>query len=70
LLNFSPSFTRRRAPRLQFLGAHSDDLEIGCGGTVLELARRYPKARVRWVVLSADGDRAREARAGAVARLS
>lgn len=65
LLTFAPSFPGRRAPRLLFLGAHSDDLEIGCGGTVLELARRYPKAKVRWVVLSADAERGREAQKSA-----
>ena len=61
LLTFAPAFPARRAPRFLFLGAHSDDLEIGCGGTVLELAARYPRAEVRWVVLSAEGERAREA---------
>jgi LmbE family N-acetylglucosaminyl deacetylase len=53
------------APRLLMLGAHSDDIEIGCGGTVLELAERYPDAVVDWVVFSADGQRAEEARASA-----
>jgi LmbE family N-acetylglucosaminyl deacetylase len=43
------------------LGAHSDDIEIGCGGTMLELAARYPSLSVHWIVLSATGDRAREA---------
>lgn len=55
------------APRLLLLGAHSDDIEIGCGGTVLELADRYPDAIVDWVVFSADGARADEARASAAA---
>jgi LmbE family N-acetylglucosaminyl deacetylase len=53
------------APRLLLLGAHSDDIEIGCGGTVLELAERYPDAVVDWVVFSAAGERADEARASA-----
>ena len=47
------------------LGAHSDDIEIGCGATVLQLARRRPRAEFRWVVWSADGTRGREARLGA-----
>ena len=48
-----------------FLGAHSDDIEIGCGATVLQLARRRPRAEFRWVVWSATGNRANEAERGA-----
>jgi LmbE family N-acetylglucosaminyl deacetylase len=48
-------------PKLLFLGAHSDDIEIGSGGTVLKLLQRFPKASVFWVVFGADGERAREA---------
>ena len=47
------------------LGAHSDDIEIGCGGTVLRLLAEHPGAHVRWVVLSADDEREAEARASA-----
>jgi LmbE family N-acetylglucosaminyl deacetylase len=48
------------------LGAHSDDIEIGCGGTVLRLLAQFPAAMVYWVVLSAaDPARAAEAEAGA-----
>jgi LmbE family N-acetylglucosaminyl deacetylase len=47
------------------LGAHSDDIEIGCGGTIAELAHRRPQPEFRWVVWSAPGARATEARAGA-----
>ena len=36
------------------LGAHSDDIEIGCGGTILKLIERYPQASVHWVVLGAN----------------
>jgi LmbE family N-acetylglucosaminyl deacetylase len=46
------------------LGAHSDDIEIGCGGTLLKLLERYPDLAVDWVVLSAVGERAVEARHG------
>jgi LmbE family N-acetylglucosaminyl deacetylase len=56
---------RGRSPTLLFVGAHSDDIEIGCGGTVLELLDRYPGAEVHWVVLSATGARAKEAKKSA-----
>ena len=45
-----------------FLGAHSDDIEIGCGGTILRLLGDFPQARIFWVVFSAQGSRAEEAR--------
>jgi LmbE family N-acetylglucosaminyl deacetylase len=56
-------------PRLRVLaiGSHADDIEIGCGGTLLHLARTVDELEVRWVVLSASGDRADEARASAAA---
>lgn len=47
------------------LGAHSDDIEIGCGGTILRLAQEYPDLAVTWVVFSATGIRAGEAQASA-----
>jgi LmbE family N-acetylglucosaminyl deacetylase len=47
------------------LGAHSDDIEIGCGGTILRLAAQYPSCKFHWVVFSAIGDREVEARHGA-----
>jgi LmbE family N-acetylglucosaminyl deacetylase len=47
------------------LGAHSDDIEIGCGGTVLRLAEQYPQGVFQWVVFSAIGVRESEARRGA-----
>lgn len=47
------------------LGAHSDDIEIGCGGTLLELLATHPKLTVWWVVFTADGKRKAEATASA-----
>jgi LmbE family N-acetylglucosaminyl deacetylase len=44
------------------LGCHSDDIEIGCGGTILRLAEEHPDCVFRWVVFSAVGVRAAEAR--------
>lgn len=56
-------------PTVLCLGAHSDDIEIGAGGTILGLVEHHPGLRVHWVVLSALGERAAEARAGAAACL-
>ncbi len=47
------------------LGAHSDDLEIGCGGTLLKLIAQRRCVRVGWVVFSGSKQRADEARASA-----
>jgi len=49
------------------LGSHSDDIEIGCGATLLALTRARPEVEVTWVVLGAEGEREREARASAEA---
>ncbi len=43
------------------LGAHSDDIEIGVGGTLLRLLAERPGSHVRWVVFSADDEREAEA---------
>ena len=45
------------------MGAHADDLEIGCGGTLLEILTRRPGIDVHWVVFSATDCRAQEAAA-------
>jgi LmbE family N-acetylglucosaminyl deacetylase len=47
------------------LGAHADDIEIGCGGAVLELLASRRRVSVHWVVLSGTVLRAREARRSA-----
>jgi LmbE family N-acetylglucosaminyl deacetylase len=60
----------RDPQRILCLGAHSDDIEIGCGGTLLELAARDPKPIVRWVVFSAVDERETEARDSAAAWLA
>jgi LmbE family N-acetylglucosaminyl deacetylase len=53
-----------RPLRLLCLGAHSDDIEIGCGGFILDLLRRR-RVDVRWVVFSGVGARGLEARRSA-----
>jgi LmbE family N-acetylglucosaminyl deacetylase len=59
------SFPTAGLRRVLCLGAHCDDLEIGCGGTLAELGRRFPDARFQWVVLSADDVREPETRRAA-----
>jgi LmbE family N-acetylglucosaminyl deacetylase len=51
------------------LGAHSDDIEIGCGATILKLTREQPGMAIWWVVFTADGERQAEAKKSAQAFL-
>ena len=51
--------------RILCLGAHSDDIEIGAGGTILRLLEEHPGSTVHWVVFSATTEREREARGSA-----
>jgi LmbE family N-acetylglucosaminyl deacetylase len=53
------------APHVLAIGCHADDIEIGCGGTLLNLLGRRDDVTVTWVVLAAAGDRAGEAEASA-----
>ena len=48
------------------LGAHSDDIEIGCGGTILRLVEQHPGTVFHWVVFNAIGVREAEARRAAI----
>ncbi|SFV33407.1 PIG-L deacetylase family protein [Hyphomicrobium facile] len=47
------------------LGAHSDDIEIGAGGALLQWISEGARLNIIWCVLSASGDRADEARGSA-----
>ncbi|MEO0558325.1 MAG: PIG-L family deacetylase [Bacteroidota bacterium] len=65
-----PPDAGRTAPlHVLALGAHSDDIEIGAGGTLRRLLGERPQTRVSWVVLSGSPARAGEARASAAAIL-
>jgi LmbE family N-acetylglucosaminyl deacetylase len=55
----------RNGYRVLCLGSHSDDIEIGCGGTVLRLLEDNPNCEIYWVVFSATAERRREALKGA-----
>jgi LmbE family N-acetylglucosaminyl deacetylase len=65
VLRFDFALPSDRPIHILCLGAHSDDIEIGCGGTILRLLAEHPGADVRWVVLGASGERALEAKASA-----
>lgn len=54
--------TFRELRTILCIGAHADDIEIGCGGAILKLLAEHPLAKVVWVVLSADDQRELEAR--------
>jgi LmbE family N-acetylglucosaminyl deacetylase len=56
--------------RVLAIGCHADDIEIGCGGTLLSLTRANPELEVDWVVLGASDQRETEARASARAFLA
>jgi LmbE family N-acetylglucosaminyl deacetylase len=65
MLNLRPGHTSESGLRVLCLGAHSDDIEIGCGGLLLSLSQQVANLHVDWVVFSAAGPRGKEARAGA-----
>ncbi len=54
-----------RLKRLLCIGAHCDDIEIGCGGTILTLLASCPQLEVDWIVFSSDPVRRAEAAASA-----
>ena len=54
----------RKALRVLCIGAHCDDIEIGCGATLLRLTGERP-VDITWLVLCSTAERAAEARASA-----
>jgi LmbE family N-acetylglucosaminyl deacetylase len=69
LLRLLLPLASERPLNLLCLGAHADDIEIGCGGTVLRLVKEIPDLSVRWIVFSGDSVREAEARHSAAAFL-
>jgi len=56
---------RQDGLRLLCLGAHCDDIEIGCGGTILRLSEEYKNLQLKWVVFSSTPERSKEAKKSA-----
>lgn len=65
MLKFTFGNSENPVRRVLCLGAHSDDIEIGCGGAILQLLEQYPDLSFYWVVFSANPQRAHEAQASA-----
>lgn len=65
MLKFQPAKEKKQPLRILCLGAHSDDIEIGCGGTILRLFSEYENVEAHWIVLGSSGQRDGEATAGA-----
>jgi LmbE family N-acetylglucosaminyl deacetylase len=63
MLTFSLPSDRSQPYRILALGAHPDDLEIGCGATLMRFLREQAGSTLRWVVFSGSETRAEEARA-------
>lgn len=57
MIDLSPNGVRK----ILCIGAHSDDIEIGCGGTILQLIESSPKIEIHWVVFCSNPTRALEA---------
>ena len=55
-------FSNQSPLKILALGAHCDDIEIGCGGTLLKLLDEYPTAEIFWVVFSSSPTREKEAK--------
>lgn len=57
------SFQNQQVPRrILCLGAHCDDIEIGCGASIRRMALRYPHAEFKICVLTGDDTRENETR--------
>lgn len=67
MLHMAPDLSK--AQLVLCLGAHCDDIEIGCGGTLMTLAARHPELRFHWVTFTAEPEREPETRRAAEALL-
>ncbi len=65
MTNLNQFFGNNRPLKILALGAHCDDIEIGCGGALLHLLSNYNVEEVHWVVFSSNPVRELEARKSA-----
>ena len=65
MLPLSLGSQNRRLMTVLCLGAHCDDIELGCGGTILKMAEEYPETQFYWVVFSSSPVRKNEAQQSA-----
>jgi LmbE family N-acetylglucosaminyl deacetylase len=61
MLNLAFGSERRGLRSVLCLGAHCDDIEIGCGGAILRLVRENPGLEIHWYVFSSTRERKKEA---------
>ena len=64
MLSF-PILAAKESPHILCLGAHCDDIEIGCGGTLLSMIENIPNVSFTWVVFTSTKERKVEATYGA-----
>ncbi|MBI1767589.1 MAG: PIG-L family deacetylase [Bacteroidetes bacterium] len=57
--------SRPEGLRILCLGAHCDDIEIGCGGTIMRLANEHKIRQLKWLVFTSSAERDAEARLSA-----
>ena len=67
MLELLPDYDRRRGLSVLAIGAHCDDIELGCGGTLLALQTALPRLRIHCVTLVAPPDRRHESERGLAA---
>jgi len=65
MIRLIPGLPENKTHRVLCLGAHCDDIEIGCGGMLLQHTRCHPNCEVKWVVFSSNETREKEARISA-----
>ncbi|MFK5893283.1 MAG: PIG-L deacetylase family protein [Pseudomonadota bacterium] len=54
-------FDNTKPLKILALGAHCDDIEIGCGATIIKLLEQHPDAEIYWIVFSSNAVRKTEA---------
>lgn len=63
--NMTLGFRFPENAELLCIGAHCDDIEIGCSGSILRLMELYPDIHITWLILTGNADRQAEAKESA-----